>query len=176
MQSFGSFLLREARVPEKYIPFFLRWVSPFHNFSRDSVQCERNRAKVFLAALARRQKNWQVKQAERAIALYARYRKWQPPNCEEVIPYSLPRTIPEWQSVAATMVRSLRLQHRAHSTEGTYLNWLKRFSAFLSPKTTSEVTQQDLTDYLVTLRCRSGYRRPPRNRHLMPCCSYIVTC
>lgn len=148
MQSFGSFLKREARISEKYVPFFLRWVSLFHNFSRDSVQGEEDRAKVFLAVLARRQKSWQVKQAEKAIALYARYRKRQPPNREGVILRSQPKTIPGWQSMAAATVRILRMQHKAYSTEKTYLNWLERFSAYINPKATSEVTQEDLTDYL----------------------------
>ena len=46
------------------------------------------------------------------------------------------------------MVRALRLRHRSYRTEQSYLQWLKRFGAYLGFKEPRSVNQQDLEHFL----------------------------
>ena len=69
-KDFQDFLVRTQQLSEKRIPFYLRWVSGFHEFcSRQNVDGMGNEAIAsYLQDLAKDNGDWQVQQAKEASA------------------------------------------------------------------------------------------------------------
>lgn len=148
MKSFRSFLRENCRIPDKKVPFYMHWVSRYHAFNSGCSAGNSDQIKPFLKTLSRKQEDWQVRQAERAVSLYLYFKKSEcSVNTGTHIPG--PQKIPsDWSTVMEELVRLLRLRHRSYRTEKTYVNWTKRFSIYLNHKSASGVTQSDLTGFL----------------------------
>jgi len=146
-KDFQDFILRSQHLPEKRIPFYLRWVSRFHEFcSRQHLDGMGMEAIApYLQDLAKDHEDWQVQQAKEAVRLYRYFRGLSEPNRGEQ-PQSSGQT--SWQPLEDEMVRALRLRHRSYRTEQSYLQWLKRFGAYLGFKEPRSVSQQDLEHFL----------------------------
>lgn len=107
-----------------------------------------DRIKAFLVALSNRRAEWQVKQAERAISLYVYYTKGAKSRNEDRDQNAFLPSPSDWVGVKEEVVRLLRLRHLSYRTEKTYLGWLRRFAQYVSHKSSTDVTQTDLTDFL----------------------------
>jgi Phage integrase, N-terminal SAM-like domain len=142
-KDFQDFLVRSQHLPEKRIPFDLRWVSRFHEFcSRQHLDGMGKEAIAsYLQDLAKDHEDWQVQQAKEAVRLYRYFKALPEPNRTEQ-----PQTNGQaaWQPVEDEIVRALRLRHRSYRTEQSYRQWLKRFGAYVGFKEPQSVNQQDL--------------------------------
>lgn len=146
-KDFQEFLSRKQHVPDKRLPYYLRWVSRFHEFCfRRNIDGDgKDSIAVYLQDLARDHEEWQVQQAKEAVRLYRYFKSLQA---------SLPAEKdqaegqPLWQSVEDEAVRALRLRHRSYRTEQSYLHWLRRFGAYTGFKEPQTVTQKDLEQFL----------------------------
>ena len=118
VDTFRSFLEGTCHISAKKVPFFLYWISKYHEFNKSSTQPDTERLKTFLVELARKYEEWQVKQAQRANSLYAYYTKNRLPSNSVFSS--------DWHSVKVEVVRLLRLRHNSQRTEKTYLGWLRR--------------------------------------------------
>jgi Phage integrase, N-terminal SAM-like domain len=99
----------------------------------------------YLQDLAKDHEDWQVQQAKEAVRLYRHFRGLSEPNRGEQ-PQSNGQT--PWQPLEDEIVRALRLRHRSYRTEQSYLQWLKRFGAYLGFKEPRSVNQQDPEHFL----------------------------
>jgi integrase len=75
MQSFGDFLRSKVGVPEKYLPFYLRWAAMYGKFIESSKSGGSKQVLMdsFLAYLTQRYEDWQVKQARQAVRFLLYY-------------------------------------------------------------------------------------------------------
>ncbi len=146
-KDFQDFLARKQRVPENRLPYYLRWVSRYHEFcSRENVDGSgKDAIASYLQDLAKDHEDWQVQQAKEAVRLY-RYFK----GLQEATPAGKPPAEGQgsWQSVEEEIVRALRLRHRSYRTEQSYRQWLRRFGAYLGFKEPQSLNQQDLERFL----------------------------
>jgi integron integrase len=148
MNDFRSFLLGKCRIPENKVPFYLQWISKYNTFSKNSPHGDDSLEISYLNALSRKYENWQVQQAKKAISLYFYFKTTRSPSNPNT-DISIPSEIhSDWKSVKEELVRLLRLRHRSFRTEKTYIGWVRRFSCYLNHKSCSDVTQQDLINYL----------------------------
>jgi len=72
LATFRQFLSIKERVPERNIPYYLKWVSDcyrFFNLSETNPLGNHQRAQ-FLTHLAKNHEDWQVERADRALRLY----------------------------------------------------------------------------------------------------------
>jgi hypothetical protein len=146
----------ENRVRPDRSLFYVRWVKDFESFLQRKPLRDRSRRDIeaFLSDLRKRQgiADWQVRQAEHALRIlyeiflpqYAPERQaavgptGKPPAQEakartdrfrdRVIPGEVERQFPKLLEAVKTEVRS---RHFSYRTEPTYLDWVRRFIAFL---------------------------------------------
>jgi hypothetical protein len=72
LQVFNQFLSAKERIPEKNIPYYVKWVSDcYRYFDKPETQLLTNDQNAkFLNHLAKKYEDWQVQQADRALRLY----------------------------------------------------------------------------------------------------------
>lgn len=64
------------------------------------------------------------------------------------------------------MRRALRLRHRSHSTEKTYISWVRSFGSFAKRKQPEELTRDDLQDFLSYLAVEKKVSPSTQNQAL----------
>jgi len=111
-KDFQDFLVRSQQLPEKRIPFYLRWVSRFHEFcSRQHMDGMGKEAIAsYLQDLAKDHEDWQVQQAKEAVRLY-RYFKGLPEairTVQELLGHSSVETTMIYTHVAKKNVLGIR--------------------------------------------------------------------
>lgn len=152
LKEFEEYLRNVARLQEKYIPCYCRWVMHAYQFSRTDgdVPLAAEQKKAFLQGMQKDHEDWQVQQATAALRLYAHFSAMGRPQDSPDAP---PQTNETWQRVEETARERLRLKHRSYSTEKTYIGWLRAFRQFcneiLPQNLTSEHVQQFLNHLAV---------------------------
>jgi integron integrase len=146
-KDFQDFLARKQHVPEKRLPYYLRWVSRFHEFcSHQNIDGNgRDALALYVHDLAKNHEDWQVQQAKEAVRLY-RYFK----GVQTAVTAGFLKAAGQnyWQPIEDEFIRALRLRHRSYRTEQSYLHWLRRFVTYLELKVPELVTQEDLERFL----------------------------
>jgi len=76
-KDFQDFLSRKQRIPENRLPYYLRWVSRYHDFcSRQNIDGDLGDAiAAYLHDLAKHYEDWQVQQAREAVRKAAYWKK-----------------------------------------------------------------------------------------------------
>ena len=130
---FEDYIVRNELVDARYAKFYRMWVDRFCRFVASDAHPDPERARRrFLEHLKHdgRTEDWQLRQADDAVKLYLwNYRVGQmrasgQPNTEAAPPPSLAKA-------PGLMRDELRLRHYSYSTERTYLQWVRRFLAYL---------------------------------------------
>lgn len=144
---FGQFLVRKERLQEKYVPYYLKWVSDCYRFLDlpENEPLTNDQRAQFLRRLADTAHDWQVKQAERSLRLYD-YFLLQ--NMKSAPADGGDGHEAAWRLVEERMREALRLRHRSLSTERTYLGWLSRFRLFLKGRGPLALEAKDLQGFL----------------------------
>ncbi len=148
LEQYRRYLLQEVNIEEKYLPYYVRWVSDCVSFlnKEQGVRISNEEKQSFLEYLSERFEDWQVKQADYAIKLYnhflLRYQSSLNPELNQ---------IDEWESVQGKTIRVLRLKHFSYRTEQTYIGWVKRFRRFVKEKSPYELSGVEIQDFLTYL-------------------------
>lgn len=149
LSAFKSYLTQKAVVKEKYVPFYLKWVSDCYSFfnAPDSVVLNSEQTNRFQKYLAKTHEDWQVKQASNALKLYSHYLA----SLQKNDPLKSPEDDKEWNHLEIQTSEVLRLRHRSYSTEKSYIAWLRSFRGFVHDKKPSQLTSKDIQDFLSSL-------------------------
>ena len=72
LRAYEVFLTKKGTERTQYVPFYLKWVSDCHSFLNEplSHRIGSEQKKQFLADMAKRHEDWQVRQADTALRLY----------------------------------------------------------------------------------------------------------
>ena len=153
LPEFQGYLRKRAIVPEKNIPFYAWWASRFLAFGNKNENLPLDiRIEHFLKEIQnnKRLADWQLRQAEEAVRLYAI--QFQAGNAASLSPNTVPEKADPASHdpaiVLAKMRELIRLKHFALSTERTYLDWARRFFAFISQRGSSAWCAEDVRDFL----------------------------
>ncbi len=153
LPEFQGYLRTRRIVPEKNIPFYAWWASLFLAFGNKNEHLPLDiRIEHFLKEIQLNKPlaDWQVRQAEEAARLYAT--QFLSGNAAALSPntpsVNTDSTIHDPEVVLAKMRELIRLRHLAHSTERTYLEWSRRFFAFISQRGRDVPCAEDARDFL----------------------------
>jgi len=152
------------RLQEKYIPYYVKWVSDccrFHKLPENEPLSKEQRAQ-FLKHLAERNEDWQVRQADRALRLYDYFLVQMVRNSSG----SLPDQNTDWPLMEERAREALRLRHRSLSTEKTYLIWLQQFRQFVKDRQPALLGAGDLQAFLSYLAVERKVSASTQNQAL----------
>ena len=147
LETFKSFLSSKGKVNDKYIPFYLKWITEGFSFLDIPLsQTITNEQKSqFLKHLSKSHEDWQVNQADHAIRLYGYFLSREHSNEAGGISKAL---INNWKAVEEKTIEAIRLRHRSYSTEKTYIAWLRQFQGFVKCKELQSLDGKDLQNFL----------------------------
>jgi integron integrase len=165
LNAFEEYLRNVARLQDKYIPFYCRWVANAYQFSRadGAVPLSSDQKAAFLQSMQNDHEDWQVQQAMTALRLYVHFLATEPPQKQSDAP---PRNSDDWQRVEETARERLRLKHRSYSTEKTYIGWLRSFRAFCRDLSPQELTSQHVQEFLSHLAVEKQVAAATQNQAL----------
>lgn len=161
---FAQFLSETERLQERYVPHYVRWVSECYRFLSlpEETQITNDQRADFLNHLANRCEDWQVRQAERSLKLYAFFlvkRK------EHEAP-AAPARPGDWLPVEEKAREALRLRHRALTTERTYLGWIRQFKEFVGSRAPYSLGSSDVQSFLSHLAVEKKVSASTQNQAL----------
>jgi len=146
IREFESYLLKKKQIKDKYVPYYMKWVSDCYRYLNESVESRlsADRIQTFLDHLSKNYEDWQVNQADYALRLYQFFlsREKQDKGAKEA------GTLDEWKELEDETRNMLRLKHRSLSTEKTYIGWFRRFKDFIKEKAPGNLEGNDLQDFL----------------------------
>lgn len=109
LQVFNQFLSAKERIPEKNIPYYVKWVSDCYRYFDipETQPLSNDQNAKFLSHLAKKHEDWQVQQADRALRLYGYFLSWRQRN-EDGTSGDMPD---DWKKIEGKMREALRLRH-----------------------------------------------------------------
>jgi integron integrase len=164
LATFRQFLSIKERVPERNIPYYLKWVSDCYRFFNlsEMTPLENHQRAQFLTHLAKNHEDWQVEQADRALRLYEYFlSKTKTDQNEPVADLS-----GDWKRLEDKTREALKLRHRSYSTEKTYILWLRQFRDFLKERDPLSLKGRDLQDFLSQLAVEKKVSASTQNQAL----------
>ncbi len=171
LPEFQEFLKHKKIVPDKQIPFYAQWVSRFLAFlNRNSFTKLDIATEQFIIWLRDSQhaQDWQLRQAGNAVRLYAG--SFAAGNDAIVLP-AVSRVEREdacdCQEAEKRIREAMRLRHYSYSTEKTYIDWCRRFYAWLAQTGSGAnpvVQSAHVRDYLSHLAIRRKVASSTQNQ------------
>jgi hypothetical protein len=72
IREFESYLSNKKRIKDKYVPYYMKWVSDCYSYLDESVESRlpADRIQTFLSHLSKKYEDWQVNEADYALRLY----------------------------------------------------------------------------------------------------------
>jgi integron integrase len=149
MQAFKAYLLARRITSPKAVDFYMHWVHQCFRFSQiEGVEAvSQEQVEAFLKYLSKKHETWQVEQAAKAIKLYQFFEKRQ---TTAAVRKTLGNDA-QWKAAADDMRNMLRLMHRSHRTEKTYLGWVRRFYRFLGGQPPHGLESSHVKDFMTYL-------------------------
>ena len=133
-QMLKKFIVERFKVSPHKIPFYLNWIHMYNQFS-ESVGFSDNIKDNFINTLASQYPDWQVEQADKAVAIYLSFIGKNDKSGTK-------KTIKDnsiWKNVIFSMKKEMRLQNKSLQTERAYIYWTKRFSKYTCYKISESV-------------------------------------
>jgi len=133
LPEFQAFLRSHQLVPDKNISFYAYWAHKFVGFCNRYPQPDKFQATTAFAASLRaddKVSDWQCRQADQAVKLYVSSFKGKYALDSENNELSGGGDIDHARMIS-DMRRMIRLKHYSISTERTYIDWVKRFIAYV---------------------------------------------
>jgi integron integrase len=149
LDQFHQFLAKNGHIREKYLPYYVRWVSECYTFLNETIEhkISSEQKHQFLNHLSTSHEDWQLKQADHALRLYnfflSHEREKSPPGSTD--------SEEKWKTIEEDTRKALRLRHLSLSTEKSYLIWFHQFQAFICGKAPEELQGTDIQDFLTHL-------------------------
>ena len=134
LPEFQEFLRINKLAPENHIPYLALWVSRFIAFLNKSDGRDVDSVTFDFIDTLRADRNitdWQVRQAEEALLLYLD--RFKGGDTLKAF-MGTGKVATDSTSILNEMKRLIRMKHYSYSTERTYLDWTKRFFAFLEKR------------------------------------------
>ena len=169
---FGEHLLRARIAPERLAVHFVRWVRHFLSRPQDPREAIAVRVRGYLDELERsgRWTDWQLTQAERAIRVYyvnfLKESDWE--RQVAVVARDRHGRVDRIQALALMRTR-LRVRHYSYRTEGTYLDWTRRFIGYAAAAQKVErpaITAETVKDFLAHLAIQKDVAASTQNQAL----------
>lgn len=178
-------------VPEGKFPDYLKWVRYFLDYCEkyQVTGDEGNRTGRFLTKLGQKgQSEIKQQQAADAVALYftmvrdgrdaAPSESMAPPTRElphetvgrfrpaqyHVPGYQEKSDSPEWDEVMEKLADEIKVRHYSRKTLKTYALWSRQFQRYLKSKPPSELTTEDVKDYLTFLAVKCHVAASTQNQ------------
>ena len=164
LPEFQEFLKSRKMAPETNIPWYAVWVKKFLEFLNKNEPGDiKLISNGFLDSLRSGgiYSDWQIRQAENAITLYLEHFEG---NSEMRTLYQIEAKKFTPESALGEMKRLIRLKHYSYSTERTYLDWAKRFFAYLVETKQSEPSQKDVKNFLSYLAIKQKVASSTQNQ------------
>lgn len=175
LQQFGDFLLRAQLVREKAAPFCVRWVRQF--LARPaSNEPLLDQVRRFCEDLERNPgcQDWQVRQAEHALRMYfVNFLKTTDWHRQPAITAADAQGRVRPLAALEELRRRIRTRHYSYRTECTYVDWARRFLAYLSAQQNvpePRVQSEGVRDYLTHLAVHQHVSASTQNQ----ACSAIL--
>ncbi len=151
LDTFRHYLSHTAGTKEKYLPYYLKWVSEGYSFLKTELNNpltgqDRER---YLSHLSKNHEDWQVNQADDALRLYGFFLARKSENA--AVPPVNKDAGGQWPHKEESMTHALRLRHWSLRTEKTYLLWLRQFKGFTREKPPLHLDEQDFRNFLTHL-------------------------
>ena len=162
MDDFKAYILSSRIANEKSADFYVHWVKGFFGYcSKDPDDAVTQEViDEYLAYLAKRKEDWQVRQASDAIQLYLFFKKRSDrESCREKGDGKA-----QWKTVAEEMRHALRLRHRAARTEEAYLSWLRKYYLFLNGKAPYCIDSSHVKDFMTYLAVEKNVAESTQNQ------------
>lgn len=131
MRQFEEYLRRQAKVHHQRIPYYMKWVKMYLEFTqgeggeKHGVETVRS----FTEMLSLHREAWQVSQAQDAVRHYVYYL-----SCKKPENHAEHRPVPhvtDGESIIERCRKMIRLKQLSYQTEKTYLQWLRRYEEYL---------------------------------------------
>ena len=164
LQVFNQFLSAKERIPEKNIPYYVKWVSDCYRYFDipETQPLTNDQNAKFLNHLAKKHEDWQVQQADRALRLYGYFLSRRQRN-EDGASGDMPD---DWKKIEEKMREALRLRHRSYSTEKTYVMWLRQFQGFVNGRQPQSLDGKNIQDFLSYLAVEKKVSASTQNQAL----------
>lgn len=145
---FKDFLKTKQNIPDKKIPYYLHWITQYHEFCNNHKinELESESFKKYSHDLEKDHETWQVLQAKESVRLYHYFTNTE--KTKEIQDNASVSLAQSWQEIEDETIKALRLRHRSYQTEKSYLGWLRNFSSYLTHKEPETITQDDFKNYL----------------------------
>lgn len=162
LPKFQKFLLERKLATVKTAQFYALWAYKFLAFSQKESNSpqEEQKAKFLNDLKEKNNQDWQIKQAEEALAMYlVKYlANFSNPKVCRLIndQVSAHKESTDCLAVLEKMRQAIRLRHFSYNTERTYLEWAKRFFEYLNSIKKigflpNRLNSTDVTDFLTYL-------------------------
>lgn len=171
LPEFQEFLRTNKLAPENHIPYLASWVGRFLSFLNKSESHDIDSVAFDFIDLLRTDRNiadWQVRQAEEALLLYLD--RFKGGDTLKAF-MGTGKAATDSASVLGEMKRLIRMKHYSYSTERTYLDWAKRFFAFLETRKgrgkidpAGNFNEEDVKGFLSSLALRNRVSASTQNQ------------
>jgi site-specific recombinase XerD len=170
LQQFGEFLLKARLVKERAAPHCVRWARRFLTRPA-SAEPLADQIRRFCEDLEREgRQDWQVRQAEYALRIYfvnfLHRTDWHHRSPSTVVDEA-GRTDP--LAALEQLRQRLRTRHYSYRTECSYVDWVRRFCAYLAERQSTphpRIASEGVRDYLTHLAVRQHVSAGTQNHAL----------
>ena len=175
LPDFQKYIAERRLAAESQIPFYAYWVSKFLRFSNSKQDKSLDlRIQMFLDSLKNDKKlqDWQFTQADNAVKLYIHHFLSESGNVANLSPNAQTEAenkFPNDQKMREQIREILRIKHYAYSTERTYVDWFKRFHAYITGTKNKNWEKQgadetDVRDFLSHLAIKQQVSSSTQNQ------------
>jgi hypothetical protein len=163
LTTFRQFLSSKERIPERNIPYYLKWIFDCYRFFNvaETNPLTNDQRVQFLTHLAKKHEDWQVEQADRALRLYGYFLSKTKMGENGSVADS-----GDWKKIEERTHEALKLRHRSYSTEKTYIIWLRQFRSFVRGRHPHSLEGKDLQDFLSHLAVEKKVSASTQNQAL----------
>ena len=172
LPEFQRFLIARRLVPQKNVPFYAYWVSKFLYYSNNNEDPDLDmRIRKFLKHLGDKEvADWQIKQAQTAIQLYiGNFLNGDESSLEPNKHEAREKNFSDCSAIIRKMKDAMRLKHYSYRTERSYIDWVKRFFAYMEDVKKKDPGREgadssDVRDFLSYLAIRKRVSSSTQNQ------------
>ncbi len=161
-KKFTDYLANVARIRQKELPFYHRWVREFSILYPNGPTDRTKALEHFARELSSSHPDWQVEQALSALRHYWYFTDKESGVESDITPLREPNHRPEplkkddYDALIDEARKSLRLANRAYKTERSYMGWIRRFLQYIQSRSKagvfrSAIGQEEVKNYLTYL-------------------------
>jgi hypothetical protein len=114
------FIEKKFKVSSFRVPFYVNWIRMYNNYAANSNSTDNIQDK-FINSLNNKYPEWQVEQADKAVAIYFSFVR----NSNKCSTTNRTKDNFIWKNTIFKMKEEIRLQNKSQQTEHSYIYWLK---------------------------------------------------